>query len=83
MILLSILPGTRAGVLGYPEKYRDAFAAAGWKFLALAAGACATVKCLPVLGIAMRFVNATTNHAEIMLGLSGGGSCFAFLRKST
>jgi SAM-dependent methyltransferase len=77
-------PAGHAGwFLGYPEKYRDAFAAAGWKFLALVVGACATVKRLPVLGIAMRFVNAATNHAEIVLGLSGGGSSFAFLRKST
>ena len=29
----------------------------------------------------MRLINAFTNHAEVFFGLSGGGSCFAALKK--
>jgi hypothetical protein len=29
----------------------------------------------------MRLINAFTNHAEFFFGLTGGGSCFAMLKK--
>jgi SAM-dependent methyltransferase len=69
--------------LGYPEKYRPAFAAAGLRGFALFLGFCAVVKNLPILGLIMRFKNALSNHLENFLGLTGGGSCFAFVRKPT
>jgi SAM-dependent methyltransferase len=69
--------------LGYPEKYRPAFAAAGFRGFSLFLGFCAAVKKLPFFGIIMRFKNALSNHLENFLGLTGGGSCFAFVRKPT
>jgi SAM-dependent methyltransferase len=69
--------------LGYPEKYRPAFAAAGRGGFALFLGLCAIVKKLPALGILLRLTNALSNHLENFLGLTGGGSCFAFVRKPT
>jgi|WetSurMetagenome_2_1015567.scaffolds.fasta_scaffold00479_11 SAM-dependent methyltransferase len=74
--------GLLGWLLGYPEKYREAFERAGWVCLSRVATAFAVVKKLPVLGPLLRFVNATTNHAEILLGLSGGGSSFAFLKRT-
>jgi SAM-dependent methyltransferase len=69
--------------LGYPEKYRPAFAAAGRPGLARFLGFCAGVKKLPVLGMVMRLINALSNHLENFFGLTGGGSCFAVVRKPT
>jgi SAM-dependent methyltransferase len=68
-------------LLGYPEKYQPAFIAAGWKGAALLSGAFSAIKNLPVIGGLMRLINAFTNHAEFFFGLSGGGSCFAMLKK--
>lgn len=67
--------------LGYPEKYLPAFAEAGWKFLRTVALVFAACKRTPIIGPAMRIVNSFTNHAEVYFGLTGGGSCFAFLKK--
>jgi SAM-dependent methyltransferase len=69
--------------LGYPEKYRPAFSAAGLRVTGAFLLVCAAVKKLPVLGLIMRFTNALSNHLENYLGLTGGGSCFAFVRKPT
>jgi SAM-dependent methyltransferase len=69
--------------LGYPEKYCPAFAAAGLGPLARFCAICASVKRMPVLGLLMRLKNALTNHCENFLGLTGGGSCFALVRKPT
>jgi SAM-dependent methyltransferase len=69
--------------LGYPEKYRPAFAAAGLGGFTLFLGFCAAVKNLPIIGIGLRLVNALSNHLENFLGLTGGGSCFAVVRKPT
>jgi SAM-dependent methyltransferase len=67
--------------LGYPEKYLPAFTEAGWKFLRTVALVFAACKRTPIIGPAIRIVNAFTNHAEVYFGLTGGGSCFAFLKK--
>lgn len=69
--------------LGYPEKYRPAFAAAGLNGFAWFLSVCAFVKRMPVLGVIMRLKNALSNHMENYLGLTGGGSCFAFVKKPT
>jgi SAM-dependent methyltransferase len=69
--------------LGYPEKYRPAFAAAGLTGIAWFLAVCAAVKKMPFLGLVMRLKNALSNHMENYLGLTGGGSCFAFVRKPT
>jgi SAM-dependent methyltransferase len=69
--------------LGYPEKYRPAFAAAGLSGFAWFLSMCAFVKKTPVLGLIMRLKNALSNHLENYLGLTGGGSCFAFVKKPT
>jgi ubiquinone/menaquinone biosynthesis C-methylase UbiE len=67
-------------LLGYPEKYRMAFAAARFKSMTLITSIFAMLKKLPIIGICVRFVNAFTNHCEVFFGLQGGGSCFAALK---
>jgi SAM-dependent methyltransferase len=69
--------------LGYPEKYHSAFAAAGMGGFAVFLSLCAAVKRTPVLGLIMRLKNALSNHLENFLGLTGGGSCFAIVKKPT
>jgi SAM-dependent methyltransferase len=69
--------------LGYPEKYRPAFVAAGLTGVARFLSLCAALKKTPVLGVIMRFVNASSNHLENYFGLTGGGSCFAHVKKPT
>jgi SAM-dependent methyltransferase len=69
--------------LGYPEKYRPAFTAAGLNGFASFLSLCAFVKKAPVLGTIMRLKNALSNHLENYFGLTGGGSCFAFVKKPT
>ena len=66
---------------GHPEKYRLAFAEAGCAGLAALTSACAGIKRIPVLGALLRLFNALQNHFELALGLQGGGSFFALLRK--
>jgi ubiquinone/menaquinone biosynthesis C-methylase UbiE len=68
-------------ITGYPEKYRMAFSAAHWRFLAALASVFALLKKSPVLGMVMRLTNAFTNHCEAYFGLKGGGSCFAVAKK--
>jgi SAM-dependent methyltransferase len=77
-ILAFFSPAGLAGwLLGYPEKYRIAFAAASWRTLALLTGLFALCKRLPVAGAILRFVNATSNRVELFFRVVGGGSCFA------
>jgi len=73
--------GLLGWLTGYPEKYAPAFDKAGWRVAGLIAHVMAIVKAAPLLGWALRLFNATTNHLEAFLGIEGGGSCFAFLRK--
>jgi len=74
-------PAGRLGWLtGYPEKYRPAFAAARWRTPAVLCAVMSAVKRTPGPGLLLRLFNAATNHFELFLGLTGGGSCFAFLR---
>jgi SAM-dependent methyltransferase len=63
--------------LGYPEKYTQAFSQAGMMKWARITSVMAWCKRNPILGIAVRFINACTNHIELSIGLQGGGSCFA------
>ena len=67
--------------LGYPEKYGPAFAAAGLRGGARILSLFASLKRHPVLGVAVRLVNAASNHLENYFGLTGGGSCFAHVKK--
>jgi SAM-dependent methyltransferase len=67
--------------LGYPEKYRMAFAKAGWRSLAFIISVFALLKRAPVLGLSIRCVNAFTNRCEVFFELKGGGSCFAMMKK--
>jgi SAM-dependent methyltransferase len=69
--------------LGYPEKYRPAFAAAGLGGYAWFLSVCSFIKKAPALGTIMRLTNASSNHLENFVGLTGGGSCFAFVKKPT
>jgi len=73
--------GLLGWMLGYPEKYRLAFKKARLYFLVFVTFLFATIKKIPVCNVILKLVNATTNHLELFLGLSGGGSCFAFLEK--
>ena len=67
--------------LGYPEKYRMAFIQAHCRFLAFLTAVFALLKKTPALGLSIRLLNALTNHCEVFLGLKGGGSCFALMKK--
>ena len=67
--------------LGYPEKYRWAFAAAGMVGFARFLSLCAAIKAAPFFGIVVRLFNAVSNHVENFFGFSGGGSCFALVKK--
>jgi SAM-dependent methyltransferase len=71
--------GLAGWLLGYPEKYRPAFRAAKAPFLTALTSLFAALKRMPVAGGLMRLTNALTNHLELFLGLTGGGSCFALL----
>jgi SAM-dependent methyltransferase len=73
--------GLLGWALGYPEKYLVMYRAAGWRVLAVLCALLAAVKKTPGLGIALRLINSLSNRIELFLGLSGGGSCFAFLKK--
>jgi ubiquinone/menaquinone biosynthesis C-methylase UbiE len=70
-----------AGLLGwmwgYPEKYRKAFDESGKRVPALLTQLFAVIKRAPVAGALLRVLNACSNRFELLLGLSGGGSCFA------
>jgi ubiquinone/menaquinone biosynthesis C-methylase UbiE len=68
-------------LLGYPEKYYPAFVKAGWKKRAVILRVFRGIKKMPILGLFIRFKNATTNHVENYFGIKGGGSCFAELEK--
>jgi ubiquinone/menaquinone biosynthesis C-methylase UbiE len=70
-------------ILGYPEKYRPSFAAAGKKGIARVLSLCSALKRTPLVGVIMRFANAVSNHCENYFGLTGGGSCFAHVKKPT
>jgi len=72
--------GLAGWLLGYPEKYAGAFRAAAMPVLAALAGIFAVIKRAPVLGAALRFINALSNYAELFFGITGGGSCFAYGR---
>jgi SAM-dependent methyltransferase len=73
--------GIAGWLLGYPEKYRPAFARAHLRLAAAATGMFACIKKLPVAGALLRLINAFTNHGEVYFGIQGGGSCFAFVKK--
>lgn len=71
--------GVLGWLLGYPEKYLPAFRRAGPRWACCCTRLFALVKRMPVPGILLRSANALTNHIEVFLGLTGGGSCFAEL----
>ncbi|MDD5675389.1 MAG: class I SAM-dependent methyltransferase [Chitinivibrionales bacterium] len=73
--------GIAGWCLGYPEKYRPLLHAAGMSGWALLCAMFAFVKKTPLAGAGLRLLNALTNRLELTLGLSGGGSCFARLKK--
>lgn len=73
--------GILGWLLGYPEKYRLGFKQAHYHLLTGLTTLFASIKKIPVLGAALRFLNASTNHLELFFGLYGGGSCFSFLEK--
>ncbi len=73
--------GLLGWLLGYPEKYRLAFKRAEKPFLLMVTTLFSWIKKVPLLRALLKIVNATTNHGELFLGLSGGGSCFAELKK--
>jgi hypothetical protein len=73
--------GVLGWLLGYPEKYRPLFFQARFFVLAGLCGCMALVKKIPFAGWLLRLVNALGNRMELLVGLSGGGSCFAVLKK--
>jgi SAM-dependent methyltransferase len=66
---------------GYPEKYLPAMVRAGWWLFVPLVWLFSIVKRLPGLGWLLRLGNITSNHLELALGLTGGGSCFAYMEK--
>jgi SAM-dependent methyltransferase len=73
--------GVTGWLTGYPEKYRLAFTAAGCRGLAALTALFALLKRLPPAGGLLRLVNSTINRLELAMGIQGGGSCSALLRK--
>lgn len=74
--------GVLGWLIGYPEKYCFAFKNSNMIIYAILVKFFSYIKKTPILGVIMRLVNSLTNHIEITIGLHGGGSCFAFLKKS-
>jgi hypothetical protein len=68
-------------LLGYPEKYSTAFRHSRNLLLSLLTGMFGMCRPIPILGHALRILNALTNRLELFLGLEGGGSCFIRARK--
>jgi SAM-dependent methyltransferase len=68
-------------LIGYPEKYQPLFKQAGMPGLALLCAIFGLFKKVPILGSCLRLINACTNRLELLLGINGGGSCFAHLTK--
>ena len=73
--------GLTGWLTGYPEKYHYAFVKAGAPALALLTAFFSLIKRTPAAGVLLRLLNSTINHFELGLGLQGGGSCCARLRK--
>lgn len=81
-IRLFYSPAGYAGwLIGYPEKYHHAFKQANLRFLSLLTTIFAFIKKNIISGPFLRIANAVTNKLELFLGLGGGGSCFAHVRK--
>jgi len=68
-------------LIGYPEKYREAFALSRHPILSRIVGFFAAIKGMWGIGMVVRLKNALSNHLENFLGLTGGGSCFAHVKK--
>jgi SAM-dependent methyltransferase len=73
--------GLTGWLTGYPENYGLAFKEAGCTALRAVTAPFALMKRTPVAGLALRFVNSCINRLEMAIGLTGGGSFFALLRK--
>jgi ubiquinone/menaquinone biosynthesis C-methylase UbiE len=74
--------GILGWLLGYPEKYRPLFNEAVMPGMALLCAIFGSLKKFPLIGWGVRLINALTNRCELLLGLNGGGSCFAVLKKN-
>jgi SAM-dependent methyltransferase len=71
--------GLLGWLLGYPEKYLEAFRKAG---MPIAASLCTIgilLKKLPILSLCIRFINVFGNYCELFFRLPPGGSYFAQL----
>ena len=73
--------GLTGWLTGYPEKYHVAFVNAGMPAFAWLTALFSLIKRTPAAGVLLRLLNSTINHFELALGLQGGGSCCARLRK--
>ena len=73
--------GLLGWLLGYPDKYILAFKKARIWWMVIITFIFSIIKRLPVLGVALRLINAITNKLELLFGIEGGGSCFALVRK--
>ncbi len=73
--------GILGWIIGYPDKYYKGFKEARMHFFMCLTGIFTFIKRMPILGAALRFLNAFTNRVELYFGLYGGGSCFSFLEK--
>ncbi|MBD3344850.1 MAG: methyltransferase domain-containing protein [Chitinivibrionales bacterium] len=74
--------GIAGWLLGYPEKYYPVFKKSRWHCAAIITLLFASIKRLPLLGGILRVINAVSNRCELVLGLKGGGSCFAQMKKA-
>jgi GT2 family glycosyltransferase/SAM-dependent methyltransferase len=72
--------GVFGWLLGYPEKYRGPLREARMYGYAVICGAAAFVKERLGMKLLFRIVNMATNRLELLLGMEGGGSCFAQAR---
>jgi ubiquinone/menaquinone biosynthesis C-methylase UbiE len=73
--------GYTGWLTGHPEKYKQAFADANFRFSLYGIKTVLILKKIWPINICIKLFNALTNHLETFMGLKGGGSCFAELRK--
>lgn len=74
--------GLAGWLIGYPEKYFIAFKKAHMPLLAGICKILSLIKKMPFIGIILRAINTLSNSMELLLGICGGGSCFARLQKN-
>lgn len=72
--------GLLGWLIGYPEKYHTIFGKAGVRVGAFCTGMISRLHRYSLIRYAFKTINLVSNHIELHLGITGGGSCFAYAR---